>query len=61
MGRNKKSEEIAHKARWLYANTSMSMNAIADRFKISPTTINHMIMRLGAYQLTEEQRGSKKD
>ena len=63
MGRNKKSNDIAHKVRWLYANTAMSVNEIGKSFKISPTTVNNMIMRLGAYQIKEENHivRSKKD
>ena len=62
MGRNRKSAVIAQNARCLYSNTAMSMNEIADRFNISPTTVNNMILKLGAYKNIEVRHyGSTKD
>ncbi len=39
----------ADKIRRLYQDTAMSLDALADRFGVSQTVINNVVMRRGCY------------
>ena len=35
---------------WLYKNTKTNLTDLGKRFKVSPTTIDNIVMRRGAYE-----------
>ena len=43
-------DEDIERVRWLYRNTSCSMQRIADRYKVSQGVIQHVIGKKGAYK-----------
>ena len=52
MGRGRKrslTEEDAEKVRFLYRNSSNSVNRLAAKFGVSASTVSHIILRTGAY------------
>lgn len=50
-GRPRAVDDVtADRIRWMYDNTTCSMEVIARHFKISAQTVNQIIERKGAYR-----------
>jgi DNA-binding transcriptional regulator LsrR (DeoR family) len=57
------NDEQAYRARWMYANTSCSMERIAQHLRVSQGVIQQVIDRKGAYtELTKfDRKGAYKE
>ncbi len=53
--------DLAHKVRWLKANTYWSIGEIADRHGISRSEVKQIIKRKGIYKTKEAISGPRKN